>query len=248
MERKKQVVFLGSKPIGAACLQYLLEQQEALDIDVIAISTQHRKEFNQENTIALLANQYQIPLIQHPDEIPDCDIIYSVQYHLILKQQHIAKAKQIAVNLHLAPLPEYRGCNQFSFAIFHGAQVFGVTIHQIDTGVDSGAIMFEDRFNMPPNIWVNDLYQMSVAKGADLFKATLAAVVKGEYELTPQSQLIAARGLNEFRRKDIEIIKQLNFDESAGKIMARIRASYMPGFEPPYFIVDGKKIAVSLVE
>lgn len=246
MSEVKKIVFLGSKPIGADCLAYLLQQQEVLNYEVVAIGTKDRKEFSAENPIRELAAQHHIPLIQHPDEIPTCDIIYSVQYHKILKETHIQKAKTIAVNLHLAPLPEYRGCNQFSFAIFHGATHFGVTIHQIDAGVDSGPILFEDRFLLDKNIWVKDLYALSVQKGLTLFQQTLADLINANYEATQQTQLIASRGLNEFKRKDIDIIKQLNFEESASKTQARIRASYMPGFAPPYFLMDGKKISISI--
>ncbi|MBX9448199.1 MAG: hypothetical protein KL787_00100 [Taibaiella sp.] len=107
------------------------------------------------------------------DEIPECDIIYSVQHHEILKTQHIRKARSLALNLHLAPLPEYRGCNQFSFAIMDEARSFGVSIHRIDERIDHGALLFEKRFSISPDIWVEDLYQKSVNAGIELFKETL---------------------------------------------------------------------------
>ena len=45
--------------------------------------------------------------------LAEVDIVLSVQYDQILRQCHIDKAGVIAINLHMAPLPEYRGCNQF---------------------------------------------------------------------------------------------------------------------------------------
>ncbi|GAG97315.1 unnamed protein product, partial [marine sediment metagenome] len=42
--------------------------------------------------------------------LEDCDVLFSVQYDKILTKEQISKAKRIAVNLHMAPLPEYRGC------------------------------------------------------------------------------------------------------------------------------------------
>jgi methionyl-tRNA formyltransferase len=242
MKIKKKIVYLGTKPIGAHCLKFLLEQQQRLNIEVIAIGTQDRKEFSDENEIIALANKYHIPLLNHPNDIPECDIIYSVQYHKILKQQHIDKAREIAVNLHLAPLPDYRGCNQFSFAIFDGATVFGVTIHLIDTGVDSGDILFEDRFLLEPDIWVKELLDKSVAHGQQLFEATLDKIIQKDYTLTPQTSLVASRGLHIYTRKDIQDLKLIRLDENASKIAKRIRATYMPGFEPPHTIVSGKKI------
>src|SRR4051812_13850549 len=105
---RKSVVFLGSKPIGYCCLQYLIANQETLNITVAAVLTQRRKEFDGYNDLAALAASHNIPVLDHPDEMPECDILYSVQYHIILSQAHIDKARQIAVNLHMAPLPEYR--------------------------------------------------------------------------------------------------------------------------------------------
>jgi methionyl-tRNA formyltransferase len=135
-----RIVFLGSKPIGYHCLQFLLEQKEALNVEVVGLCTRLRKEFSGESDLAGLAQKYNIPVFSSLNDIPECDIIYSVQHHELLKAEHIQKAKNIAVNLHLAPLPEYRGCNQFSFAIMDEAKEFGATIHQIDTRIDHGDV------------------------------------------------------------------------------------------------------------
>lgn len=248
MQKVKEIVFLGSKPVGAACLDYLLQMQTALNVKVVAIGTKDRLEFGNENPIRTLAAKYDIPVIAHPDDIPTCDIIYSVQYDKILRLQHIEKARQITVNLHLAPLPDFRGCNQFSFAIYYGAKEFGVTIHEIDQGVDSGPILFEHRFEMARDIWVKELYDLSVANGIALFQDTLKDLVAGNYVKKEQSSLIATRGLNVIKRKDMEIIKNINLNESAAKTMNRIRASYMPGFPPPYVMIDGKKVAFIVSE
>jgi methionyl-tRNA formyltransferase len=246
MSNTLKIVFLGTKPIGAVCLKYLLEQQNNLNYEIIAIGTKDRAEFSTTNEISQIANDNHIPLISHPDDIPECDILYSVQYHLILKQPHIAKARQIAVNLHLAPLPDYRGCNQFSFAIFHGAKEFGVTVHKIDEGIDSGDILFEDRFEMPKDIWVKELFNISIQKGIDLFKNTLAKIINKSYQPISQLELIASRGMNIHYRKDINQLKVLNLTESPTKTLARIRATYMPEFELPYFLIGDKKAYIQI--
>jgi methionyl-tRNA formyltransferase len=130
-----QIVFLGSKPIGYHCLQFLLEHQHELNIEVTGLCTRLRSEFGGDNDLSQLAKQYNVRVLPSLNDIPECDIIYSVQHHELLRSQHISKARKIAVNLHLAPLPEYRGCNQFSFAIMDDAKEFGATIHEIDTGL-----------------------------------------------------------------------------------------------------------------
>src|SRR6185312_14995192 len=109
----KKVVFLGSKPIGYECFAHLIAEQSALNIQIIGLLTHSRKEFGNAHDINILAEEHKIPILDSLANLPECDIIYSVQYHQILKQQDIKKARQVAVNLHMAPLPEYRGSNQF---------------------------------------------------------------------------------------------------------------------------------------
>lgn len=236
---------MGSKPIGYDCFAYLIAEQEALNIQISGLLTHSRREFGNAHDLNELAREHNIPVLDSLDDVPECDIIYSVQYHQILKKEHIAKAKQIAVNLHMAPLPEYRGSNQFSFAIIEGKEEFGTTIHQIDERIDHGAILFQKRFPIPENCWVNDLYQLTYDASLKLFKQTLAHVVSNNYTAVPQQTLENKYGASLHLRGEINKLKQIDLNWDNEKIKRYIRATYMPGFEPPYCIVDGKKLYFS---
>lgn len=237
-----RIVFLGSKPIGYQCLSFLLEKKDALNVEIIGVRTQARKEFGMEHDLTELAAAHTIPLLASLDELPPCDIIISVQHHELLRSQHIDQAKAIAVNLHLAPLPEYRGCNQFSFAIMDEVREFGATLHRIDTRIDHGDVLFEQRFSIPENCWVNDLYAMTFEAGLQLFRDTLEALVTGAYTPVPQSELMKTRPSSLHYRSEIQQLKQVNLDAPRSLIEKTIRATYMPGFEPPYALIDGKKV------
>lgn len=237
-----RIVFLGSKPIGFHCLQFLLEQKEALNIEVVGLCTRLRKEFSGENDLTGLAQEYNIPVLSSLNDIPECDIIYSVQHHELLKAEHIRKAKTIAVNLHLAPLPEYRGCNQFSFAIIDEAKEFGATIHQIDTRIDHGDVLFEHRFSIPEHCWVNDLYELTFNAAIKLFHESLPSLIEGNYTKISQSELLKKRKESLHFRKEISELKQIDLNQPAKDIEKVIRATYMPGFEPPYALINGKKV------
>ena len=239
---KKKLVFLGSKPIGYECLAYLISHKDALDIEITGLLTHARKEFGNAHDLNSLANEHSIPIINSQEEIPACDIIYSVQYHEVLKQVHIQKAAEIAVNLHMAPLPEYRGSNQFSFAILEEKKEFGTTIHQIDSRIDHGEILFQKRFPIPENCWVSDLYDLTYNASIRLFQQTLAHLVAGNYKPVPQETLIAKFGTSIHYRKEMAEIKQIDLNWTKEKIERHIRATSMPGFEPPYAVIDGKKI------
>ncbi len=240
--RTKKVIFLGSKPIGYECLAYLISQTKTLGIDISGVLTHVRKEFGDGFDLQALAAENNIPLLNNLEEMPECDIIYSVQYHEILKQEHIDKAGQIAVNLHMAPLPEYRGSNQFSFAIIDGKNEFGTTIHRIDTRIDHGDILFQKRFPIPDGCWVGDLYQLTFNASLNLFKQTLSHIVSGQYQTVPQASLVGKFGSSLHYRNEMATLKVIDLDWDSEKIERHIRATSMPGFEPPYCIIDGEKV------
>ena len=236
----KKVVFLGSKFVGYECLKHLYDQRNRLDLELIAVLTNVRGE-----KIIEFCREKSITIIDNLDEfvnVESCDIAISVQYHKILKKEHIEKAKEIIINLHIAPLPEYRGCNQFSCAILNDDKEFGTTIHRLEEGIDSGAIMFEKRFPIPDGCWVKDLYQVACDKSVVLFQESLPQIISGDYELIPQASLLSERKTSIHYRKEINDQKKIDLSWSKNKIERHIRATYMPGVESPYTIVNNRKI------
>lgn len=216
-----------------------------MNIDIKGIMTQQRKEFGSGHNLNALAEENNIPVITTLDILPACDIIYSVQYHEILKQQHIDKAGQIAVNLHMAPLPEYRGSNQFSYAIIEGKKEFGATIHKIDTRIDHGDILFQKRFEIPIQCWVQKLYELTYTASLELFRETIGNIVNAQYTPVPQSSLEMQYGSSLHFRNEIAELKHIDLGWDKQKIERHIRATFMPGFEPPYCIIDGEKLYFS---
>jgi methionyl-tRNA formyltransferase len=146
----------------------------------------------------------------------------------------------------MAPLPEYRGCNQFSFAIADNASEFGTTIHAMDAQIDHGDIAFEYRFALQPNTWISKLYAQTETASLQLFKTSLDKIITDDITYTTQQSLIAQRGTSMHYRKDIQQLKQIDLNWDADKINRHIRATYMPGFEPPFTMLQNKKIYFTL--
>ena len=236
----KKIVYLGSKSVGYNCLQHLFKHRHDLEIELVGVLTNPHGEkiidFCKEKSIKILSN------LDEFINMESCDIAISVQYHDILKKQHIEKAKEIIINLHIAPLPEYRGCNQFSYAIINGDKEFGTTIHRLEEGIDSGAIMFEKRFPIPEDCWVRDLYKIACDNSLSLFQESLPQIISGDFELIPQTSLLPERKTSIHYRKEINDLKNIDLSWSKEKIERHIRATYMPGFEPPYTIINSTKI------
>ncbi|HYC39255.1 MAG TPA: formyltransferase family protein [Chitinophagaceae bacterium] len=235
------ILYLGSKKIGCECLRELLSIAAEEGAALKGILTNPQAAYARE--ITALAGERSIPVFAELDEIlqlKDIDLLVSVQYHRILRREHIAVAR-LAVNYHMAPLPEYRGCNQFSFALFEGAKEFGTTVHRLENGVDSGAIIDEIRFPVDSKWDVSELYEATYRHTLNLFRRSIPQLLRRNYSLTPQQDLVASRGSRIYRRKDIERLKQINVDDPVPLIVKKVKATSMPGFEPPYFIHDGEK-------
>jgi Methionyl-tRNA formyltransferase len=234
--------FLGSKSIGYHCLRILIELRDKLNLDIKGILTNDRQLFDSTVSIRQLAAEHQIPILDSPDAMQDVDFICSVQYHQILHASHIAKARQLAFNLHMAPLPEYRGCNQFTFALLDEKKQFGTTIHRMDTRIDHGDILAEKRFDIPPDCWVQTLYQLTYDASIQLFEERIADLLTGNYTPIPQQVLEAERGWSLHYRHEILQAKIIDLNWDATRIQKHIRATAMPGFEPPYALIGNKKI------
>jgi len=240
MNNITNVVFLGSKEIGLECLKILNENQQKLNYKIIGVLTNNRgksiQEYSYENNLRIIDS------LDEYLSLEEVDIAISIQYHQILKEKHIKKVKELIVNLHMAPLPEYRGCNQFSFAIIDDKKIFGTTIHKLENGIDNGDILFESRFEIPKNCWVDELYRLTYDKSIELFQDSLDKIIKLDINPVDQTKYESNRGCSLHFRKEIDDLKEIDLSWSKDKIEKHIRATYMPGFEPPYFKIDNERI------
>ena len=239
-----KVVFLGTKSVGLSCLKHLYLSQKILGFKLFGVLTDNKAS----NDIVSFCDEKSIKVFKDLSDFlknGECDIAISVQFNQILKKKHIEKATKLFVNLHMAPLPDYRGCNQFSFALINNDPIFGTTLHVLDEGIDSGDILFEERFTIPDKLWVSELYSLTVEKSIKLFKKSLPNLLSGDYSRRKQSSY-SDRKKSFHLRKEINEIKRLDLSWSYEKIARYVRATSMPGFEPPYFVIEGKKFFITI--
>jgi hypothetical protein len=112
------------------------------------------------------------------------DLAISVTYDKILTSAWIARCGK-AINIHNAPLPEYRGVNPINWALKNGESEHGVTIHEITPGIDDGPILGITRFPINPVAdEVIDVYERCINFGWKLFKELMPSI----WSITPQPQ------------------------------------------------------------
>ncbi len=95
------------------------------------------------------------------------DFFISVLWPEIIKPEALANHHYL--NLHPAPLPEYRGCNSYAHAIINGDKEYGVTLHYMDEGIDTGPIISSPRFSIFSDETGKSLYDRAQVAAFDMF-------------------------------------------------------------------------------
>jgi methionyl-tRNA formyltransferase len=140
-----RIVFIGQAPFGKDSLAALIEQGENI-VGVITVPDQPGQK--RPNPVKELALQQGLPLLQpaklkHPEAVawvrerkPDLLVLAFVTE--FAPPEMIASAALGGINYHPSLLPKYRGGSAINWAVISGERETGVTIHQIDSGVDTG--------------------------------------------------------------------------------------------------------------
>ncbi|HOZ27027.1 MAG TPA: formyl transferase [Hyphomonadaceae bacterium] len=98
------------------------------------------------------------------------------------------------VNYHSGVNPAYRGINGGYFALANGEpENFGVTLHLVDLGVDTGPILATNRIETAANDNIQTYMTLMAAKSQDLVVDTMARVLAGEAKPLPKSPLPSAQ-------------------------------------------------------
>lgn len=101
------------------------------------------------------------------------DLVFSVLYDRIIGPDLMHRAERI-INFHPGRLPQYRGVRPVNWTLRNREHLHGVTIHVIDTGVDTGPVLAEALFSIWPDTdEVHDVWMRSMEHGRLLISHTL---------------------------------------------------------------------------
>jgi methionyl-tRNA formyltransferase len=116
----------------------------------------------------------------------DADAAVVVAYGLILPQAVLEAPKLGCFNVHASLLPRWRGAAPINRAIMAGDAQSGVSIMQMDEGLDTGAVALIERLPIGPDMTAGDLHDVLSRLGADAMLRALAALERGSLSVTPQ--------------------------------------------------------------
>lgn len=190
-----RIIFAGTPDFAAAHLRALIDNE----FEVVAVYTQPDRPAGRgkklsESAVKQLAVENSIPVYQ-PESLKDqqaqrdlakhnADIMVVVAYGLLLPKAVLLTPKLGCVNVHGSLLPRWRGAAPIQRAIWAGDNETGITIMQMDEGLDTGDMLHKVSLPITPTDTSASLY----ASLAELGPKALIEALQRLDALTPQKQ------------------------------------------------------------
>ncbi len=164
-----RTVVFGKSRLACQIAEYFLNSPEH-ELVAVVPSIQSSPTFV---SVADFARTSGVPILESTEleSVGIIDLGFSCFYDKIFRSGEIVRFKRL-VNLHNSPLPRYRGVRPINWALANGENTHGVTIHDIDAGVDTGPILSQCTFAIFSHEEVVDVYQRAQRFGWQLFLET----------------------------------------------------------------------------
>lgn len=197
-----KVVYMGTPDFAVAPLQAIIKAGH----EVTAVVTQPDKQKGRGKEVQMTpvkecALAHGIPVLQ-PVKIREkesieelknypADIYVVAAFGQILTEEILQMPKYGCVNIHASLLPGYRGAAPIQWVILNGEEKTGVTIMQMDKGLDTGDMLFKKEILIDKKETGESLHDKLMEAGADLIVKALAAIEKGEVKPEKQDDALS---------------------------------------------------------
>lgn len=171
------------------------------------------------------------------------NLFVSMSYNQILKKDFLAMPPLGVINCHAGALPFYRGRNILNWALINDASEFGVTVHYVDDGIDTGDIIVQRKAPISDADTYATLLDRAIVMCAETLHQALVEIADGTVTRLPQSDIHPV-GFYSGRR--VEGDEWIDWNWSSRRIFNFVRAIAKPG---PYAhtMLDGHQIYVESV-
>ena len=243
-----KIIFFGTPTPAAVCLKTLIGVEEEI---IYVISQPDRKKGRglhlTPSPAKKLAIQNKIP-VETPEKIKDetfikkikslnPDLIIVAAYGKILPKQILDIPKYGAINIHASLLPKYRGAAPIQHALLNGEKETGITIIQLDEGLDTGDIILQEKLEIEPKDTSAILLDKLFAKGASLLLEAIKQIKNGTAKMIPQNDLKAT-----YAKLITKEMGKINWAKPAEEINNQIRA--LTPWPSAYTFLDKKMLKI----
>ncbi len=268
--KKLRIAFMGTPGFSVPALEELIDGPH----EIICVYTQPprpkgRGQHMQPSPIHDVASRYDIP-VYTPKSLKkdaharaefvalDPDIAIVAAYGLILPKAILEAPRYGCLNIHASLLPRWRGASPIQHAIWKGDTETGITIMQMDEGLDTGAMIEKRAVTIRPQTTAQSLHDELSALGAAMTVKIINALAEGkapdseaqnDQESTYAPLLTKEDGHVDWTQNTQEIDRQIraltpwpgvwtvNSEDKRLKILAAEPVSE-EFFEPPGTVID----------
>ncbi|MBQ3789371.1 MAG: methionyl-tRNA formyltransferase [Lachnospiraceae bacterium] len=225
-----KILFMGTPDYAAAALKSLIDAGH----EIVLVVTKPDKPVGRGGKIVFspvkqLAMEHGMEIYQ-PSRVRDpesaeklkqagADIGVVAAFGQILSAENLSAPRLGCINIHASLLPRYRGASPIQQAILDGVEVTGVTIMQMDEGIDTGAILLQEEYRIRPDETAGSLFDKLTEIGASLIVEALRGIEAGTLRPVPQNEEFAT--LTRQIRKDMG---EIRWHMDAAEIERQIRA------------------------
>ena len=188
---------MGTPDFAVPCLDALLTAGHK----VVGVFTQPDKPLGRKQIVLpppvkAMASGFDIPVYQ-PERLKDfnadeiikklgADIIVVVAYGKILPKAVLEATPFGCINVHASLLPKYRGAAPIQWAVLNGEKETGVSIMQMDEGLDTGDVLLVKKTEIGENETSGELFERLSKIGAEALIEALEQIEDGTVKRTPQ--------------------------------------------------------------
>lgn len=241
-----RIVFMGTPDYSAVTLKALI----AAGHSVVGVFAQPDKPVGRKQVLTpppvkTVALENGIPVFQ-PKTLRDGsalatlrelepEIIAVVAYGKIIPQEILSLPKYGCINGHASLLPKYRGASPIQWCIVCGETKTGVTIQQMDAGIDTGDILSKREVEIGKTETAGELFLRLADVSAELMLETLKDIENGNIKPEKQNEALASHA--PILTKEMA---RLDFGKAARELECAVRG-YNP-WPAAYFFLEGKRI------
>lgn len=252
-----RVVFAGTPEFAAKSLEALIAHQEALNIEIVAVYSQPDRKAGRGQKLAMsavkavaIANDI---VVQQPATFKKSvteglnaretlrsyhpDVMIVAAYGLILPIGVLTIPKLGCLNIHASLLPRYRGAAPIHRALLAGDNETGITIMQMDQGLDTGNMIYEAHCPIAADDTAASLHDRLADLGAEAMMTVLSDLPTYQANAKPQDD-----GLANYAQKLTKDEGLIDWNVSAFLIERQIRGlNPWPG---TFSFLNGKRVKV----
>ena len=207
-----------------------------------------------DETLKIFCNQYNIDYLKDKnvnskdflDRIKkyNCDLFVSMSFNQIFKNEIINIPKLKTINCHAGKLPFYRGRNILNWVLINDEKEFGITVHYMDDGIDTGDIIIQRSYPINDTDTYKTLLEISFMECANILYDSVKLLQNSKIKPIKQKSIDIVGFYCSQRKSGDEI---LNWNQTSREIFNFVRAICYPAPMARTFL-NGKEMKINKVE